>query len=135
MLVSWTTIWPSYERRLNLHSVKMAFWMIMKFFWKALKKKTNKPEHFHKIQRLCSKNQRMLLWQKVLTVFLIFTVILFQVFHLTEKLTSKWLLSADVIYNLIKIISRSQLLTKHIILMIIVTFIYNIKGFKQTQCG
>lgn len=46
----------------------------------------DKPEGFHEIQRLCSKNQLITSLYKMFTILFVLLVIHFQVFHLTEKL-------------------------------------------------
>ena len=47
----------------------------------------DKPEGFHEIQRLCSKNQLIPSLYKMFTILFVLLVIYFQVFHLTEKLS------------------------------------------------
>jgi len=47
----------------------------------------SKPEGFHEIQRLCSKNQLIPSLYQMLTIFFVLLVIFFQVFHLTEQLS------------------------------------------------
>ena len=49
--------------------------------------RVGKPEGFHEIQRLCSKNQLITSLYKMLTILFVLNVIHFQVFHLTEKLS------------------------------------------------